>query len=102
MIRRPPRSTLFPYTTLFRSWFLERVREIVEAEERVRRNGLPGDPTAFLRLKQMGFSDARLARLTGIGEAHLLQPQEGGRSEKHTPELQSRLHIVCRRLRDEY
>src|SRR5437016_708497 len=49
------------------SWFLERVREIVEAEERVRRNGLPTDPTAFLRLKQTGFSDARLARLVGIG-----------------------------------
>src|SRR5438270_5506175 len=36
-------------------WFLERVREIVETEERVRRSGLPDDPTAFLRLKQMGF-----------------------------------------------
>src|SRR5204863_7307743 len=34
------------------SWFLERVREIVAAEERVRRNGLPDEPTAFLRLKQ--------------------------------------------------
>jgi carbamoyl-phosphate synthase large subunit len=49
------------------SWFLERVREIVEAEEEVRRDGLPADPTAFLRLKQTGFSDARLARLAGIG-----------------------------------
>src|SRR2546423_9744272 len=48
------------------SWFLERVREIVEAEERVRRNGLPNEPTAFLRLKQMGFSDARLAKLSSI------------------------------------
>jgi carbamoyl-phosphate synthase large subunit len=47
------------------SWFLERVREIVEAEEEVRRSGLPDDPTAFLRLKQMGFSDSRLARLAG-------------------------------------
>src|SRR5438067_7498618 len=51
------------------SWFLERIREIVEIEERVRRDGLPGDPTALLRLKQMGFSDARLARLAGTGEA---------------------------------
>src|SRR5213080_3086451 len=48
------------------SWFLERVREIVEAEERVRRHGLPNEPTAFLRLKQMGFSDARLAKLSSI------------------------------------
>ena len=50
----------------YESWFLERIREIVEAEERVRRDGLPNDPTAFLRLKQMGFSDARLAKLSGI------------------------------------
>jgi carbamoyl-phosphate synthase large subunit len=49
----------------YESWFLERVREIVETEERVRRDGLPHDPTAFLRLKQMGFSDSRLARLGG-------------------------------------
>ena len=49
-------------------WFLERIREIVEIEERVRQDGLPGDPTGLLRLKQMGFSDARLARLAGIGE----------------------------------
>jgi carbamoyl-phosphate synthase large subunit len=48
-------------------WFLERIREIVEAEERVGQSGLPADPTGFLRLKQMGFSDARLARLTGVG-----------------------------------
>jgi len=51
------------------SWFLERIREIVEVEERVRAQGLPGDPTALLRLKQMGFSDARLARLAGTSEA---------------------------------
>ncbi|MBV8495051.1 MAG: carbamoyl-phosphate synthase large subunit, partial [Alphaproteobacteria bacterium] len=50
----------------YESWFLDRIREIVETEERVRRDGLPDDPTAFLRLKQMGFSDSRLARLSGI------------------------------------
>src|SRR5439155_4038572 len=52
----------------FNIWFLERVREIVEAEERVRRDGLPDDRTAFLRLKQMGFSDARLGKLAGLDE----------------------------------
>jgi carbamoyl-phosphate synthase large subunit len=52
----------------FESWFLERIREIVEAEENVRREGLPGDRTAFLRLKQMGFSDARLGKLGGLTE----------------------------------
>ena len=52
----------------FEPWFLERIREIVEIEERVRRDGLPHDRTGFLRLKQMGFSDARLARLASLDE----------------------------------
>src|SRR6516165_9310268 len=52
----------------FESWFLDRVREIVEIEERVRRHGLPHDRTKFLRLKQMGFSDARLGKLAGLDE----------------------------------
>ena len=53
------------------TWFLERIREIVAAEERVRRDGLPDDATGLLRLKQMGFSDARLARLAGIAPAEV-------------------------------
>ncbi len=49
-------------------WFLERVREIVLSEERVKSDGLPSDPTALLRLKQMGFSDARLGALARASE----------------------------------
>src|SRR5262244_3837637 len=52
----------------FEPWFLEQIREIVRVEERVRREGLPRDRTAFLRLKQMGFSDARLGKLVGLDE----------------------------------
>ena len=52
----------------FEPWFLERIREIVEIEQAVRRSGLPRDRSGFLRLKQMGFSDARLAKLTGVDE----------------------------------
>jgi len=52
----------------FEPWFLERIREVVEIEESVRRDGLPQDRTAFLRLKQMGFSDARLGKLTRLEE----------------------------------
>ena len=52
----------------FERWFLDRIREIVEIEERVRREGVPEDRTAFLRLKQMGFSDARLGKLAGLDE----------------------------------
>jgi carbamoyl-phosphate synthase large subunit len=53
----------------FEPWFLERIEEIVAAEERVRRDGLPEGATPFLRLKQMGFSDKRLAKLAGLDEA---------------------------------
>jgi carbamoyl-phosphate synthase large subunit len=49
-------------------WFLERIREIVETEETVRVNGLPGDLAGFLALKKMGFSDSRLAELAGLTE----------------------------------
>src|ERR1700732_742775 len=52
----------------FEPWFLEQVREIVDVEERIGREGLPRDRTAFLRLKQMGFSDARLGKLAGLEE----------------------------------
>ncbi|MGE4219139.1 MAG: carbamoyl-phosphate synthase large subunit [Alphaproteobacteria bacterium] len=50
-------------------WFLERIREIVDAEAAVRRDGLPDDPQALIRLKKAGFSDARLAKLAGLDEA---------------------------------
>src|ERR1700758_1919475 len=52
----------------FEPWFLEQIREIVDVEGRVRREGLPCDRTALLRLKQMGFSDARLGKLAGLDE----------------------------------
>src|SRR3989442_7537871 len=72
MIRRPPRSTLFPYTTLFRSALA--VGLIADV----------GDPLNFLLLDQLG--DA----LDGF--RHII------RSEEHTSELQSRPHLVCRLL----
>ena len=55
-------------TTKFDPWFLDRIREIVEAEEEVRANGLPTDADGLRGLKMMGFSDARLAKLTGKTE----------------------------------
>src|SRR2546422_2022608 len=79
MIRRPPRSTLFPYTTLFRS----RERKF------------------FRELAQL----ARLAPAADFADrvmAHVRIPTPSGglerRSEEHTSELQSRLHLVCRLL----
>ena len=57
--------------TAFDPWFLARIREIVEAEEGVRSNGLPSDQQGLRALKMLGFTDARLARLTGQSEAQL-------------------------------
>src|SRR2546429_3169398 len=90
MIRRPPRSTLFPYTTLFRS-DLERPHarrrgECRKRELRHRRSG-PHRSSAH------GRGSREAARLPTAGTVRLLD-----RSEEHTSELQSRLHIVCRLL----
>jgi carbamoyl-phosphate synthase large subunit len=54
--------------TAFDPWFLARIREIVEAEERIRRDGLPVTEEGLRALKMMGFTDARLAMLTGRDE----------------------------------
>src|SRR2546430_12523902 len=77
MIRRPPRSTLFPYTTLFRS---------------------PGLRNAHLRLLQANrplheLLSMRIAFRNGAADAAIV-----GRSEEHTSELQSQSNLVCRLL----
>jgi carbamoyl-phosphate synthase large subunit len=54
--------------TAYDPWFLARIREIVEAEERIRRDGLPMTEEELRALKMMGFTDARLAMLTGRDE----------------------------------
>src|SRR2546429_6897588 len=75
MIRRPPRSTLFPYTTLFRSRALESSWE----------------SAAGLRVVKTDIEPSR-------GVDLLSDIQRLPRSEEHTSELQSRLHLVCRLL----
>ncbi|MDE0590257.1 carbamoyl-phosphate synthase large subunit [Halocynthiibacter sp. C4] len=57
--------------TKFDPWFLARIREIVETEQRVARDGLPMDEKGLRSLKMMGFTDARLAKLTGRDEANI-------------------------------
>ena len=54
--------------TMFDPWFLARIREIIEAEEDLRKNGLPTSEEALRALKMMGFTDARLGKLTGRDE----------------------------------
>jgi carbamoyl-phosphate synthase large subunit len=58
-------------------WFVERMAEIIAAEAEVRENGLPADAAGLKQLKAMGFSDARLAKLSGIPEANV-------RAKRHT------------------
>ncbi|WP_114966149.1 carbamoyl-phosphate synthase large subunit [Alkalilacustris brevis] len=57
--------------TAYDPWFIARIREIVETEETVRKNGLPLDEQGLRALKMMGFTDARLATLTGRDEAQI-------------------------------
>src|SRR5437870_11511401 len=77
MLRRPPTSTLFPYTTLFRS-------------HSARRRRLPA-PARRFRHQQFSVRALALARVS-------LQQIHERRSEEHTSELQSRGHLVCRLL----
>src|SRR3712207_7547610 len=88
MIRRPPRSTLFPYTTLFRSPRGARGRSRPMVVEGVR--DLFG--TAVLRGRFAGGDVAE-----GCGDEGTEQ-DAAGRSEEHTSELQSRQYLVCRLL----
>ncbi|MDG3041944.1 carbamoyl-phosphate synthase large subunit [Roseicyclus marinus] len=59
------------HVTKFDPWFLSRIREIVETEARIRRDGLPVTEEGLRALKMMGFTDARLAKLTGREESNI-------------------------------
>src|SRR3712207_8993885 len=83
MIRRPPRSTLFPYTTLFRSWNLA-------ADE-------PPDRSSLSRVDWQQHKALYRPFLQG-GSAPYQRYRYVGRSEEHTSELQSRQYLVCRLL----
>ncbi|MCM2561740.1 carbamoyl-phosphate synthase large subunit [Lutimaribacter sp. EGI FJ00015] len=62
--------------TMFDPWFLARIREIVETEAEIRKNGLPVTENGLRRLKMMGFTDARLAKLTGRTEANVRRARQ--------------------------
>ncbi|MCB6178183.1 carbamoyl-phosphate synthase large subunit [Rhodobacter sp. Har01] len=62
--------------TAFDPWFLARIREIIETEAQIRRDGLPVTAEALRALKMMGFTDARLAKLTGRDEAQIRRARQ--------------------------
>src|SRR5260370_29989135 len=92
MIRRPPRSTLFPYTTLFRSLQYQRAAELERHEHLVQ---------SVIECQRQHVQDdvfgpvLQVGRDRGGGRDHV---QVGQRSEEHTSELQSHLNLVCRLL----
>src|SRR3712207_8862487 len=95
MIRRPPRSTLFPYTTLFRSCYAQKgfYAEAERAYEKAR--ALNGEDLL------LNYNLAALYALWGRSKdavAFLQKALAADRSEEHTSELQSRQYLVCRLL----
>src|SRR3712207_8431163 len=89
MIRRPPRSTLFPYTTLFRSLAVVHDEDLVRADDRAEpvRDRHRRAPAHELRQRPLDLRlDLAVHRARGL------------RSEEHTSELQSRQYLVCRLL----
>src|SRR3712207_8217279 len=95
MIRRPPRSTLFPYTTLFRSigvdsWGVDYA--LLDEQGRVL-----GLPFHYRDARTAGMIDRALDRVPG-DELYAVTGIQRLRSEEHTSELQSRQYLVCRLL----
>src|SRR3712207_9097662 len=91
MIRRPPRSTLFPYTTLFRSAQHHRLLQAAGMQQPV------GEDVAALGVGgQLDLVDRQ--ELDRPVDRHALDRADEIRSEEHTSELQSRQYLVCRLL----
>src|SRR3712207_8500739 len=88
MIRRPPRSTLFPYTTLFRSYYKSLIR--------IARAGDPSEPASFKGRQARKYSPGSTSVSTRPSRITTSAPSS--RSEEHTSELQSRQYLVCRLL----
>src|SRR3712207_7013315 len=88
MIRRPPRSTLFPYTTLFRSDLLDGLDGVF----------LTGGNQLRLSTMLGGTPVAKTLRRRNAEGMHVAGTSAGARSEEHTSELQSRQYLACRLL----
>src|SRR3712207_9024360 len=94
MIRRPPRSTLFPYTTLFRSFVDEIDRIKILKKENILPNPIPIDEAMEKSL--LVYLDNNIVKDKILFE--VISDGKSKRSEEHTSELQSRQYLVCRLL----
>src|SRR5690242_21438425 len=94
MIRRPPRSTLFPYTTLFRSLDVIKREKLIGNADLVGSYMLAG--LSRLKDKYSSIGDVRGAGLS-VG-VEFVTSRQTKRSEEHTSELQSHVNLVCRLL----
>src|SRR2546422_1476535 len=93
MIRRPPRSTLFPYTTLFRSnTFRKTAAEKAKPQRAIAYGRCVGGTSVHFAANYWRFHEIDFLERSKVGAI------PGTRSEEHTSELQSRLHLVCRLL----
>src|SRR3712207_8426733 len=96
MIRRPPRSTLFPYTTLFRSWRLSAILLLVSTGGSVVLTAVL--KSVFRRARPELFDSGYQASFYSFPSGHATVAVGFYRSEEHTSELQSRQYLVCRLL----
>src|SRR5256885_13090382 len=94
MIRRPPRSTLFPYTTLFRS----SMHKIFPLSGKPTSNQRQSGPAAFSTANSTEPKRAEMILLAGTFAEPAKRKRGGRRSEEHTSELQSPCNLVCRLL----
>src|SRR5690349_23866128 len=94
MLRRPPDSTLFPYTTLFRSLVEEACEQEGEHEGHPRHERNRAEARLAKRADLVGY----VIEGRGVGDAEVDAREHVGRSEEHTSELQSRRDLVCRLL----
>src|SRR2546430_11293485 len=96
MIRRPPRSTLFPYTTLFRSGGQATAVDRDVVDPRAARDARAADQLFALAVRR----EFRLGvgAHHGVGAARVAREDVRARSEEHTSELQSQSNLVCRLL----
>src|SRR2546430_12330642 len=99
MMRRPPRSTLFPYTTLFRSGPNRPFAQYLHRRKCLMKDTEKTTKSATAKKRREGFTgEEKAAMKERVKEMKAAADKADGRSEEHTSELQSQSNLVCRLL----